>query len=465
MSLFGVGLADAEAQGEPVVEPGVGQVEFAAGVEPVEQALVDVVAAPMAEADQVQGRGRGPFEAGIGFDPAGEFLRQLHVATHVVAQSLHAVVADHEPELEGAEAAAQGDVPVAVVDDGARLGGCVAQVLGEHAQRVDQALAVGHVEAVAVEVGEHPLVRVEAVAVGLLQAGVDPAEFGAQASGAGHGRIHVQPDAVLPADAADGGQGIDSMGGGGAHSGADEAGGQSGLAVLGELAGQGRRAHGELRVDVDQPQVAAAQAGDLDRLFHGGVSLGGGVGHQGAVAPLFVGRQPGGPLAGGQRGAQGGAGGGVLDDAAAAGRRAEGGGQIEHGDHPVEHVGLQFGAGRAGGPEHALHAQASGQEFAQDGRTRDVGREKGEEIGRLPVGDARENLLLHVAEDGGEVFSLFGGIGRQRGADLPGFHLGEHGQGFDALLVLGEPVDHGVAPAAELFGTHVIVRFIGHRKR
>src|ERR1039458_8938541 len=85
---------------------------------------------------------------------------------NVVLQAFDSVVADHEPELQRAEAASELDVPVAVVDDCARLGSLIPQVLGQNAQRLNQRLAVGDPEAVAVEVGEHPLMRIEVVAVG-----------------------------------------------------------------------------------------------------------------------------------------------------------------------------------------------------------------------------------------------------------------------------------------------------------
>ena len=68
------------------------------------------------------------------------------LARDVGAQALGAVVADDEPELEGAEAPAERHVPVAVVDDRARVGRLVAQVFGQDAERVDQRGAVGDPE-------------------------------------------------------------------------------------------------------------------------------------------------------------------------------------------------------------------------------------------------------------------------------------------------------------------------------
>ncbi len=112
-------------------------------------------------------RGRGELEPVVRGDPRRELLGERDVAPHVVAQPLDAVVPDHEPELERTKPPAERDVPVAVIDHGARLRRLVQKILGEDAQRLDQRVSVGDVEAVAVEVREHPLVRVETVAVGV----------------------------------------------------------------------------------------------------------------------------------------------------------------------------------------------------------------------------------------------------------------------------------------------------------
>ena len=117
------------------------------------------------------------------------------------AQSFGAVVTDDEPELERTEPATERDVPVAIVDDGARLARLVAQVLGQHAERVDERPAVGEVEHVAVEVGEQPLVRVEAPTVDALEAAVhERAQLRNDRGRACHRGVDVQPDVVALTD-------------------------------------------------------------------------------------------------------------------------------------------------------------------------------------------------------------------------------------------------------------------------
>jgi hypothetical protein len=44
---------------------------------------------------------------------------------------------------------------------------------------------------------------------------------------------------------------------------------------------------------------------------------------------------------------------------------------------------------------------------------------------------------------------------RQLGADFPWLHTRKNREGFDAGIVVGKPVDHGVALAAEFFGGHM----------
>src|ERR1700734_3488381 len=100
------------------------------------------------------------------------------MAPDVKLQSFDAVVLDDEPQFERAEASAEGHVPVAIIEDRARLSGLVAQIFRRYAQAVRQRLAVSDVEAGAVEIGEHPFVRVEAVAVGELQSVLDVTKLG-----------------------------------------------------------------------------------------------------------------------------------------------------------------------------------------------------------------------------------------------------------------------------------------------
>ena len=123
--LLGVRLPDAQPQGEAIRQRRVRQVEAAARVEALEKRPVQLVAPHVPEAHQVEGRADGELEVVRLLDPAGELLGQRDVPSDVVLEAVDAVRADHEPELQRPEPPAQRDLPVAVVDDGAGLGGLV----------------------------------------------------------------------------------------------------------------------------------------------------------------------------------------------------------------------------------------------------------------------------------------------------------------------------------------------------
>ncbi len=73
--------------------------------------------------------------------------------------------------------------------------------------------------------------------------------------------------------------------------------------------------------------------------------------------------------------------------------------------------------------------------------------------------------LFYVGQDGFECLAVHWGLRWQRGANLPGFYPRKHRERFDPGMVVGDPVDHGVAVTAKLLGRHVKGRFfVGHRK-
>ncbi len=264
---FGAGLTDAEAQGQSACQAGVGEIGLAAEVDPLEDGLVGGLTAAVAEADQIERRREGEFEIGMGLNPAGELLGQCDMAADVVLQSFPAVVAQDEPELEAAEAAAERNLPVAVIDHSARLGRPVAQIFRQNGQGADEGATVADEHAVAVKIGEHPLVRIGAVAVGELQSLLDIAEFGAEGGGAAHRPVDMKPEPVLGGDAADFGEGIEAVGGGGADSGAHKEGEAAGGDISADGGFEFPGAHGGALVDRNEAQVFAADAGDFDRLF------------------------------------------------------------------------------------------------------------------------------------------------------------------------------------------------------
>ena len=223
---------------------------------------------------------------------------------------------------------------------------------------------------------------------------------------------------------------------------------------------QGVDPHGMTAVGVDREQVVAAQAGDLHRLLDRGVGVPGRV--DGEPLPrctvagaVHVDGAAAGALAGGEQGGERAARRAVLDDAAAGRARPEPLRQPEQVDQPVEHVGLELGAGGAGRPQHALDAEAGGEQVAEDRRTGGVGREVGEEVRRLPVRDAGHDDLVHVAQYVREGLAALGGGARQAYADRSGGRAREDGIALDFLHVAGDAFDQLGATAPELVRRHV----------
>jgi hypothetical protein len=95
-------------------------------------------------------------------------------------QSFHPVMPDDEPKLQRAESPPQGYLPIAIVKHCAGFGRLVFQILWQNAQRFNQCITVRDIEAVAIKIGKHPFVWIEAVAVGVLDSPLEVAKFRTQ---------------------------------------------------------------------------------------------------------------------------------------------------------------------------------------------------------------------------------------------------------------------------------------------
>src|SRR6266850_3286091 len=114
VALLCICLRDAEAQGKSSVELGMRQINLAAGVQALEQLFIRGIVALEAKADEVQIRWRHDLEARILTHPLRELLRHGDMTPYHRLQSFDAIAADHAPQLQRPEAAAERNVPVTV---------------------------------------------------------------------------------------------------------------------------------------------------------------------------------------------------------------------------------------------------------------------------------------------------------------------------------------------------------------
>src|SRR5687767_5067777 len=113
----GLPLTDRHPDGESSGEGGVGEEHRAAGVDAREQLAVELVEAlavgradgTVTEADQSKWRWRHHLELVVALDPAPELGGERDVLPEDCLEPGDAVGADHEPELQSAESAAELD--------------------------------------------------------------------------------------------------------------------------------------------------------------------------------------------------------------------------------------------------------------------------------------------------------------------------------------------------------------------
>jgi hypothetical protein len=125
--------------------------------------------------------------------------------------------------------------------------------------------------------------RVEAVAIGELEAFEQRPEFRTQARGAAHCTIHVQPQLFFLANSPDFFQRVKSIRGGGAQGRGDKERNKASLAVLRDLFREELGTHPEVRVDLNQFKLSTANTGNFDGLLDRRMRLGRGVGNETSI--------------------------------------------------------------------------------------------------------------------------------------------------------------------------------------
>jgi len=105
VTFFCVGLADAQPQDQSAVQFRVRKIEFSTSVQPVHQFLVEIVGTLEPEANEIELRRSGNFKIRVVLYVLQEYLGAVDVAAEMELQALDPVVANHEPQFQGAEAA------------------------------------------------------------------------------------------------------------------------------------------------------------------------------------------------------------------------------------------------------------------------------------------------------------------------------------------------------------------------
>ena len=187
------------------------------------------------------------------------------------ADALRSEGPDHEPELQRPEPAPELDPPVPVVVHPALQTGL--QVFRHDGEGPDEGLGVPDEVGRAVEVGEHPLVGIEHEGVRVFDPAAHPPELGEDQGRPRVGRIHMEPDVVVPADASDLLQRVNGGGPGGAHGRHHGEGGPAPPAVLFDGTFQFPGDHGVLPVHRDLPEVLPPDSRDHHCLLDGGMGL------------------------------------------------------------------------------------------------------------------------------------------------------------------------------------------------
>ncbi len=242
------------------------------------------------------------------------------------------------------------------------------------------------------------------VAVGVLASCLNPSEFLAAGRCSEHGRIDVEPQAMLMTDVADLFERIERPGSSRSDRRTDEEGTEACCQIRLDRLAKRLGTHGECLIDIDQSEVPSADADDARCLLDTGMGLCGRIGDECSMTRSTLGGRyaTGRPIPGRDHGADPRRTGRVLDDTATCSRRQESIAQTQEFRHPIEHPRFDFGARWTGGPQHALHTKPTGDEIGQNRWTGGVRRKVGKPVGRLPVGDTGHHDPIEIGHDAAE---------------------------------------------------------------
>ena len=129
--------------------------------------------------------------------------------------------------------------------------------------------------------------------------------------------------------------------------------------------------------------------------------------------------------------------------------------QIHHLPQPIQNDRFELGRGGRSAPEHRLHIESGGEHFAENTDRRSGSRKKPVKIRVIPVRNGRQNQFFDVAKNILKIFARFGRRRGQSACQIVRLVLRENGKFFDALEIIGDPIDQLMPKAAKVFPGHV----------
>ena len=317
-------------------------------VELIQPFAISISRRAQPEAEQAEPGPAGDLEARRVADTGRHGVGPGNMVADDLLKTGHAVAADHEPQLQGPEAAAKFQRQLRIVGD--PLGVLGHQIGRGDRHRLAEILDRFHEMRRTVEIRHQPFMRIHHQRVGKLYATRHIAEFRADQGGTGPGGVDMREQPFLARDWQNLVEPVAGADPGAAEHAADRAGTHPCLAVSGDGGAQGSRIHCPVGIGRHPHQVLAPDPGQEDGLFDRRMRLIGGVDPQhrlagqtrflaGPIERLFARRQDrrqrrhAGPC---------------LDDAVPP--LAD----PSHLAKPVEDMDLHFRAGRRGLPQQAV---------------------------------------------------------------------------------------------------------------
>ena len=134
----------------------------------------------------------------------GQVLTQSNVFSNGASKLFGTFGIQREPQFECPETSSQGDLPVSIIDHTTLLCGIIPEIFGIDRHGVDQVVAVGHPEHIAIKMNRKPFVWIETPRIHMFNALMHCSMLRTQRGSAIHGRVDMEPQMFMFGNAANG---------------------------------------------------------------------------------------------------------------------------------------------------------------------------------------------------------------------------------------------------------------------